>query len=130
MASNAPMWGLAGLSAMVLVAGLVISGGPMRGQAERRDADRRADLDAIHMQISCKTIESGVLTTDAHASPACPNVPRLTDPHSGAPYRVEVVDAHNIRLCAGFEAPPPGQFGFDAPDDQGCMVQRIETPEK
>lgn len=123
MARRWPVWALTALSLAVLVAGLVASGGPGQGRAERRDQTRRADLSDIQALLSCKAQQAGQVGTDPTPTEACPLTPRLADPFTDAPYRFELVTPDSIRLCAGFELPPAAHG--EGPDESGCLVRRI-----
>lgn len=127
-----PVWAIAALAAALIVAGLTMTGGPMQGRAERRDEVRMGDLDALLLQADCRAGELGELTTDLAPTAACPATPRAADPFTDEPYQVEIVDAHNLRLCAGFELPLEDRVrwgrreGVDAGD--GCMVYLMPEP--
>lgn len=123
MARRWPVWGLTALSLAVLVAGIVATGGPAQGRAEKRDATRLRDLSEIQTLLHCKAQQAGQVGTDPTPTDACPMTPRLADPFTNAPYRIELVAPDRVRLCAAFELPPePGDY---APDASGCIVQRI-----
>lgn len=118
-----PVWGLTALSVAILTAGVIATGGPAQGRAEKRDQARQQDLSEIQMLLACKSQQAGHVVTDPAATDACPATPRLADPFTGTPYRIESVTADTIRLCAGFELPPERHNA--ARDDAGCIVQRI-----
>lgn len=121
MARRWPVWALTALSLAILVAGLVASGGPAQGRAEKRDQTRDSDLSQIRSLLFCKSRQAGQVVTDPTPTEACPMTPRLADPFTGAPYRIELVAPDSLRLCAGFEVRPE----TDARDETGCTVQRI-----
>lgn len=116
-----PIWAFTALSVAVLAAGFAASGGPAQGRAEKRDRTRDSDLSAIQMLLSCKADAAGRLITDPTPTEACPMTPRLADPFTGAPYRIEPIAPASVRLCADFELPPdlPGR------DASGCSVHRV-----
>ncbi|MTD98670.1 hypothetical protein GIY56_00010 [Paracoccus sp. YIM 132242] len=114
---------LAALSLAVLAAGIIATGGPAQGRAERRDQARQRDLSEIQSLLACKAQQAGRVGTDPTPTEACPMTPRLADPFTGAPYRIEQVAPDTLRLCAGFELPPEAQD--HGPDASGCMVQRV-----
>lgn len=123
MARPWPVWALTALSLATLAAGIVATGGPGQGRAERRDETRQHDLSAIQSLLACKAQQAGSLGTEPTPTEACPMTPRLADPFTNAPYRIEIVPPDSIRLCAGFELPTEAQdYG---PDASGCIVQRI-----
>lgn len=125
MVKRWPVWGLVGLSLTVLAAGLIATGGPAQGRAEKRDETRQRDLAELWQQLACKSVETGALLTDPTPTEACPATPRLADPFSETPYRVEQVDEQNLRLCAGFELPVDPQRNYGGRDAAGCVVQRF-----
>ena len=123
MARRWPVWALTVLSVAILIAGVVVTGGPARGQAERRDKTRDGDLSQIQSLLHCKSQQAGQVVIDPTPTEACPMTPRLADPFSGAPYRIELVAPDSLRLCAGFELPVESpNHGRDA---SGCTVQQI-----
>lgn len=116
---------LTALSASVAVAGIIATGGPAQGRAERRDQARAQDLSEIEILLTCKAQQAGRVGIDPTPTEACPMTPRLADPFTGTPYRIELVPPDSLRLCAGFEVPAPDRpFG---PDETGCIVQRISV---
>lgn len=125
---NPAVWGIAGLAVAAIAGGLAVTGGPGQGRAERRDDLRLADLMAIAGHLDCRADAGGGVVTDLSPSPACPAIVRASDPFTGTAYRVEVVDAQNLRLCAGFDLPQPS--GALQPRDRGvgadgCIVHRL-----
>lgn len=123
MVRHWPVMALTALSLAVLVAGIVATGGPAQGRAERRDGARQRDLSDIQALLSCKAQQAGRVLTDPTPTEACPMTPRLADPFTGAPYRIERVAPDSVRLCAGFELPPDD--AAQGRDGSGCTVQRI-----
>lgn len=118
-----PVWALSALSLAVLVAGIVATGGPAQGRAEKRDQTRQRDLSEIHGLLLCKAQQAGKVTTDPTPIEACPQTPRLADAFTSTPYRIELVPLDSIRLCAGFELPSDTmEHGHD---QSGCIVHRI-----
>lgn len=123
MARPWPVCALTALSLAVLVAGIVATGGPAQGRAEKRDQTRERDLSGIQSLLFCKAQQAGRVGTDPTPTEACPMAPRLADPFTGAPYRIELVAPDSIRLCAGFETQP--DLPDQGRDESGCTVQRI-----
>ncbi|MBK4215367.1 hypothetical protein JJJ17_05450 [Paracoccus caeni] len=121
-----PVWGFVALCLAVLVAGLIATGGPAQGRAEKRDQVRTGDLSALYQLLLCKARETGSLGTDPTPTEACPMTPRLADPFTAAPYRVELVDAQNLRLCADFEIGVNKQADYFTHDADGCLIERVE----
>ena len=125
MARHRAVLALTALSVSVAVAGIIATGGPAQGRAERRDQVRAQDLSEIQMLLTCKAQQAGRVGTDPTPIEACPMTPRLADPFTGAPYRIDLVPPDSLRLCAGFELPAPDQ-PF-SPDESGCILQRISV---
>lgn len=97
------------LSVLVLgsvLAGLWSVGGPNQVRAERRDAIRLADLNALHWHLRC--LHRAGEGLDGVASD-CPSRPRDQDPFTGELYRVQMLSEGGLLLCADFEN--------DLPDD-------------
>lgn len=105
-----PSWLLAGLAAVLVAAGLWVSGGPAAGRAERRDQAREGDLGAIQGVLACASGAGEALPASLDAlnggpDGLCGPVPRRADPFTGAPYPYERLGERRYRLCAGFERP-------------------------
>ena len=123
-----PVWAIAVLAVVLIGVALTQTGGPMQGRAERRDEVRIADLNALMAQAGCRAAAAGTVTADLTATPACPDAPRATDPFTDRPYRIEVVDAENLRLCAAFETQAwtgPHLRRRDVRADGDCLIHRI-----
>lgn len=115
---------------VVVVAGLAVVGGPDTGRRDRRDAARLDALRQIAAALACHA-EAGSgppgPATLADISPACLASDagrRLSDPQTGAPYRIEYPTPDRARVCADFEAAVPqshiaGWPPFDA--STGCV---------
>lgn len=126
MARQWPVWALTALSLAVLAAGLVATGGPAQGCAERRDQTRQRDLSEIQSLLICKAHQDRRLGTDPTPTEACPMTPRLADPFTGLPYRIGLVAPDTLRLCAGFEL--PSDIRDYGPDESGCIIQQVVLP--
>lgn len=122
---------LAGLAVVGVVAGFVVTGGPVQARKERRDAIRENDLMALAQQVICLAQDGdGPVPARIAASEGCPFTGRIADPFTGAAYRYEVIDARSWRLCAGFETPPDPatRWGPAMRDNAGCSVHRLPQP--
>ncbi|WP_224767555.1 hypothetical protein [Paracoccus yeei] len=114
---------IAVLSALTIVAGLALTGGPGTARKQNRDRDREQDLMALASFVDCLATEANALPTSLDPTRQCDRRLRVSDPHSGTPYRYQVLDPRRYRLCADFELPP------DRPDDswgrdaQGCIIR-------
>ncbi|MFV0384209.1 hypothetical protein [Paracoccus sp. (in: a-proteobacteria)] len=121
---------ITGLAVVAIVGGILVAGGPVQGRAERRDDLRRSDLNMLESQLRCLARERRLLSVEIATTEACPATPSLTDPVTGQPYRIEQIDAENLRLCASFEIPPSRdparRDGMGHFDDQGCMVMMMQ----
>jgi hypothetical protein len=102
---------LSGLVVLVAVAtGFAVVGGPDTGRRDRRDATRLDALREIADALSCHAkagSEPPSPTVLADISPAClasDAARRLSDPQTGAPYRIEYPTANQATVCADFEA--------------------------
>lgn len=125
-------WAIAALAVLAIAAGLAVTGGPFQGRIERRDDLRRSDLAALARQAQCIFAAEGRADGDLAQTATCPEPPRLQDPFTGAPYRIEALDARHLRLCADFELEPeqqgrhgpvPGQWQGD------CVVVELRRPD-
>lgn len=124
-AGRRAMLGIAAVALAAIGAGLWLSGGPARGQAERRDAVRDADLAALAAQAQCLAAE-GRDVPPLVPSEACPGQPRLADPATGAPYLLETVAGGRLRLCAPRETEAP--WAGD-PGRPGCILIELRPPQ-
>lgn len=116
---------IAGLTAVMIVAGLFMTGGPQQGRAERRDQERSVDLSRLESHLTCLSREAGQVVTEPQPdNPACLLPDGLVDPASGAAYRIEKIDDNNLRLCADFETDDVRHSGgfhtYIALDSDGC----------
>lgn len=130
MSSGWATWALAGLAICAVGAGLAVTGGPMQGRREARDAVRQRDLMAIWAQAQCRVRAGEALDGDVSANAVCPDAPRLSDPYTEQPYLIEVVDSNSLRLCAGFEvASEKRRQGWSNPadlhDSDGCLLRHL-----
>ena len=125
MARRWPIWALTAVSLVVLATGIALTGGPAQGRAEKRDHARQDDLSDINGLLFCKAQQAGRVDTDPTPTEACPMTPRLADPFTAAPYRIELVAPDTIRLCAAFELSPRGD---DGSDESGCIIQQVTLP--
>ena len=121
------VWGISALAIGLVAAALWQVGGPAAGRMEARDATRFDDLLSLTSVVTCKaTTEGNVLPADLSPSESCYYDVRRADPYTGAPYRYDVIDREEYRLCADFEAPErltrrAGSFD----PETGCLYQQI-----
>ena len=126
------VWAIAALAVAAIAAGLALTGGPFEGRVEQRDNLRGSDLAALARQARCIFAAETRADGDLAETATCPDSPRLQDPFTGAPYRIEPLDARHLRLCADFEREParhgrhgpvPGQWQGD------CVVVELGRPD-
>lgn len=113
---------LSGLAALAIAAGLWLTGGPAQGRAEMRDRERQSDIAGLTAHARCLTQEGEVvppMTTTA----GCPGLPRLSDPWTGEPYRIEMLKTGQLRICANLETET---FLESYPDGSYCQVSDLE----
>ncbi|SIT09438.1 hypothetical protein SAMN05421759_11546 [Roseivivax lentus] len=125
------VWGVIALSVGLVGLAFVQVGGPQAGRMEARDEARFGDLLALTSVVTCKaTTEGNVLPDDLSPSTSCYYDVRRTDPYTGAPYRYEVVDREEYRLCAEFEdAARLSRRAGSFDPETGCLYQQISlTP--
>lgn len=125
--------GITALSATLVVAALVMTGGPVHARKEYRDNVRMQDLRAITRHVGCAVANStGPLPDRPEAVAGCGMPPRMQDPYTGQPYRYAVLDPRTIRLCAGFELPPDPHRQTDDESigaDPDCRDLRVWRPD-
>lgn len=121
--------GIVALTGAMVVAALVLTGGPVQARKEYRDNIRAEDLRTIRWHVECMaSVDTGPLPKAPTTVPGCGAVLRMQDPYTGASYRYEVVNAQTIRLCADFELPPDRRrMGSDesVSSDPNCRDYRI-----
>lgn len=121
---------IAGLAAVVVVAGLVLAGGPGQARKERRDEARLRDLDDLSRHIGClwRLGDGATFPADLAETPECPGPVRLTDRETGTAYRVEPLKGGAYRLCAPFELSPADQPRWAQRRDGDCVVFDLPQP--
>ncbi len=115
---------LVALSVAAIVAALWQIGGPGQAQAERRDATRMQDLQALARHIQCRHRTGADPATEPAATIDCPLPDRLADPYTGATYVIGEVQDGEVALCAGFELaspPEPRWMRVQFDPDTGCL---------
>lgn len=123
------VWAIAGMTLVMITGGLIVTGGPVQGQKERRDNVRRNDLAALYQHARCISASEQRNDGDLSATSHCPDEPRLIDPYSGEAYDIEPLQDRHLRLCARFEISaddmrrrrggPPGEWADD------CIVVQL-----
>jgi hypothetical protein len=118
---------LALLAGGLVVAAIVMVGGPGQGQREKRNRERADDLWELRSCLSLLTeaelvgLASGPLTDPL----PCNERPTLADPYSGEPYRFQALERGRFSLCATFEKPAPNPQRYGDGDfnlDTGCLT--------
>lgn len=88
------------------VIGLVVSGGPSVGKAERRDQARIEDLYELRDLTFCLAeTAGGILPETINNSDTCARDITFNDPSTDKPYSYELVSDRSYKLCASFEYP-------------------------
>lgn len=127
-----PVWAITALALAAIGGGLAVTGGPMQGRVERRDDLRRSDIAALARQANCLSAAEGRADGDLSATALCPDPPRLDDPYTGTPYRVEPLDGRHMRLCAEFEQDEDRlsrRWAYGLGEWQGgCVVIQLTQP--
>ncbi|MDO5648140.1 hypothetical protein [Paracoccus sp. (in: a-proteobacteria)] len=121
MDRRGPLIGFSALAVAVLVAGVIVTGGPAQGRAEKRDSVRWRDVSEIATHIGCRSSDAGRLVTDLAATPTCPFPPRVNDPFTDTPYTVTALSDDSVSICATFET----ESQYRRVDGQGCYVDRV-----
>ena len=117
---------IGGLVAAAIVAGLMVTGGPIAARAEKRDMARLADLRELQSFVTCRYDLDDALPDTLATDERCADTLPMTDPVTDAPYVYEKTSATSYRLCATFERPElvedydlgPGQWQ----SDRGCFL--------
>jgi len=95
---------LAGLAIVAVVAGLVIVGGPGRGKAEQRDAERISNLRDASRLVACLARQNDmVIPEELLAQAACGPLDGLRDPFSGSAIQFEKLGDRLYLLCTELE---------------------------
>lgn len=118
------------LALAMIIGGLILSGGPGQGRAERRDYQRSADLSQIEAQLLCLARQRGRLVAKVDTTEACPDRPTLADPATGMPYEITAIDGQNLRICAEFETETVARDLGVGPEDSampGCRIVRWQA---
>jgi hypothetical protein len=109
------------LSAIVVLTGLWVVGGPTQGRVERRDRIRIADLRNLSFDLRCSARkDNGTLPESLTEIEACNGVPQPTDPLTGERYRYERISDWQANICATFEQPFT-DYASDFDQATGCM---------
>lgn len=125
---RAPALALILLCFGVVVAAVATIGGPEQARAERRDAQRMTDLNALGRHLNC-LLDQGLALDDS--SDVCPPPPRVVDPKTEIPYQITQISADIARACAEFERPArTDAFAYraDFDRDAGCLIVRRTPP--
>ena len=113
------------IAAIVIGAGLALTGGPVEARKERRDRERESDLATLTGLVDCLAQENrGQLPDRLAPTSECDWQSDLADPFTGQPYRYERTGPRGYRLCAGFETPPPDTRGPWGRDHDGCISRQ------
>ncbi|HWL57555.1 MAG TPA: hypothetical protein VNQ78_12915 [Paracoccus sp. (in: a-proteobacteria)] len=114
------------VSAVAIVLGLLVAGGPGHARKQKRDAQREQDLVAMASWVDCLARQSGSLPAVLAPAEQCPWTERLADPYSQEPYRYSVTGPHSYSLCANFELPPQRPADRWRRNAEGCISREFE----
>ncbi|MCE0506798.1 DUF5671 domain-containing protein [Roseivivax sp. GX 12232] len=120
--------GIGGLALLLVASAFWQVGGPGQGRAEARDEARFSDLLGLTSLVACKAATGGdTLPEDLSPGESCHYDIRRSDPFTEAPYRYEVLNPGEYRLCAEFELPErlSGRAGSFDPET-GCLYQQVD----
>lgn len=106
MRRNSILIAIALIAVLMAVIGLIVSGGPSAGQAERRDSTRLDDLYELRDLTYCiAEVSEGVLPITIADSDMCTSIVSFRDPYTGESYKYELISERGFKLCAAFERP-------------------------
>jgi hypothetical protein len=130
-------WVSIGVVLFAIVAGLIVTGSPLHGRAERFDEQRINDLRAIHGEIlniaygnargmppPPRELPNPLPSTlDEVAKNAVYQRLNVVDPETRAPYGYRVTSDHDYELCALFALPRDQQYDilWNHPSGQYCF---------
>ena len=119
------------VAAIVIGAGLALTGGPGQARKERRDQQRADDLSTLAGLVECLAgTNRGQLPDRLAVTLQCDWQAALNDPYTGQPYRYEATGPRSYRLCADFETPPPGTRRPWGRDANGCIGRQYAPSPK
>lgn len=116
--------GLSVLVTILILLGLIASGGPGAGRLEKRDQTRLSDLRSLGSYVICVANARDQTLPDSLAPvEVCRRTMRREDPFGGVPYRYEKLSPTAFRLCADFEDPARMNTGWgnDLNRETGCI---------
>lgn len=94
------------MSAVAIISGLIISGGPARGRAEIRDTTRLVQVSEAADHIRCLARQNGhQLPETAGTHTNCPQEDLFIDPFSNDAFDYSANGPGNFRICMTFELP-------------------------
>ncbi|NOS67331.1 MAG: hypothetical protein HOO67_03110 [Candidatus Peribacteraceae bacterium] len=118
-------WAGIAIVVMAMVAGLFVTGSPLRGRSERFDEQRVNDLRTIQSEIlnivwgneramptpPVKELTNPLpVTLEDVAAQALYQRPNIVDPETGLPYTYTRTSDHDFRLCATFSLSRDQQY--------------------
>lgn len=101
---NWASWAIVLVGGAVMIAGLAVVGGPGQARKEQRDETRMAHLRELGAHATCLATQSGALSARMDTTADCGSPPDVSDPLTGQPYQIELLDSGNLRICAEMEA--------------------------
>ncbi|MFG6082183.1 hypothetical protein ACEUZ9_002826 [Paracoccus litorisediminis] len=115
------------LSAVAVLAGLALVGGPGHARMQKRDAQKEQDLAQMADWIDCLTQVQGELPRYLAPVEQCKWSLRSKDPVTQIPYRYEITGPRSFRVCAEFELPPQRPLDRWSRNQDGCIAREF-TP--
>ena len=120
-------------SALAVIAGFFVSGGPMQARLENRDMTRRDDIQLINQNIRCQADLLGHLPEAPEETGACPADLPTEDPSGEGTYEYSIIDDRVWQVCAPFEQPGQMRRGYESAFEEfnaetGCFVSRLSGP--
>jgi hypothetical protein len=88
-----------------ITVGVIATGGPERGRAERRDKDRQSDIRSLAYHVECLTGPTGQLPDDLTPTDTCPANGVDFKDETDKPYTYQKVTESEYLLCAAYEYP-------------------------
>ena len=118
------------LALAFMIAGLWLAGGPSTGRAEKRDAQRMADLVELqHLTFCLAETAEGELPETIDITETCQRDIALNDPFTDTAYVYQKVSDRAHKWCADFELPERvHDYGSDGLDPETGCVQFTYRP--
>lgn len=117
--------GLGVLAAAMVIAGLMVVGGPEAARREKRDEARAGDISSLARCLrDLPQAELDALPNEMTAGTACADSVTWKDAATGEPFRIESDGSGHYRVCATFESPKKIRhvfYGQAFDPETGCV---------